>query len=261
MDIDFGKFTAALQNYGDTKGNTQSNALIMANINKLVQEINSNILNCGPECQRNKKINKLKEIYEDEQKRVINAPHDLNEARKNYYTYAFGDDAYDEKMLEIATYEINKLTKKLSREHKYNMKILIDNIQDLDNVYDNKDLLLELNNKYKEENDEMQGKILQERNNKDISDRKAVYENNELLKLESYNYQLKFLYWFLLLIFLIIFFMKSMFMNKKNIVLAIILIVFPFCIYGLSYSIVNTINYVYDWFPKNMFIDDPQLKT
>lgn len=254
-------FINNLQNYKEIKDNPQSKALIMANINKLVQQINNNIINCGPECQRNKKINRLKEIYEDEQKRVINAPHDLNEARKNYYTYAFGDDAYDEKMMELAKYEINKLTKKLSREHQHNMKILNDNIQDLDNVYDNKDLLLELNNKYKEENNEMRSKLLQEKNNKNISDRKAVYENNEFLKLESYNYQLKFLYWFLLLIFLIIFFMKSMFMNKKNIVLAIILIVFPFCIYGLSYSIVNTINYVYDWFPKNMFIDDPQLKT
>ena len=75
---------------------------------------------CGPECQREKKIDELKREYEsilrqqnrdqdEESKRV-------RDARKNYFTYAFGERYYDE-------YE-RKLSEEDADKHDNNFKAI-----------------------------------------------------------------------------------------------------------------------------------------
>jgi hypothetical protein len=227
----------------------------MADLTKMVNNIN-NKLACDDDCQRKKNIDKYRKKYLDEKRRLENAPKDLDNARKNYYTYAFGDDAYDREMMRLAKKEINELTNKLANDHQYNMKLLNDNISDYYTIVDNINILLDSNKDLKEQNEKLKKELDDIINEKNISDRKVVYEKNEVDKLSTYNYQLISLYWFITTIFLIIFFLKNMFMQPKNFIVISILLLYPFIMYYIAEIFSNIFMYFYEWFPKNMYIDD-----
>ena len=154
--------------------------------------------------------------------------------------------------------EITALTNKLAQDHQFNMKILSDNIQDYENIQDNVIYINELNDTYERDNDTMQKKISSATNEKNISDRKVVYQTNELDKLQIYNYQLIWLYWTIVLVFLITFFFKNMFMEKKNLIVVAILLLFPFIVHWIVYIFSNVSNFIYNLLPKNMYIYDPE---
>ena len=107
-------------------------------------------------------------------------------------------------------------------------------------------------------NDEMESEILNAQNENNISDRKAYYQTDELNKLKLYNTQLIWLYWTIVLVFLITFFLKNMFMEKKNFIVIVILLLFPFIIHWIVYIFSNVSSFLYNLFPKNMYIDDPE---
>ena len=138
------------------------------------------------------------------------------------------------------------------------MKVLKDNIQDYENIRDNAVYIDELNEKYRRENDEMESEILNAQNENNISDRKAYYQTDELDKLKLYNTQFIWLYWTIVLVFLITFFFKNMFMEKKNFIVAVVLLLFPFIIHWIVYIFSNVSSFLYNLVPKNMYIDDPE---
>lgn len=245
-------FIEKLQQYSENK----KNKINLTDLNAMVAQVNKQI-GCGPMCQKDRKTNFLKKKYENEKIRQSRAPYDLDESRKKYFTYAFGEQYYDDFMEKKAKREITALTNKLAQDHQYNMKILRDNIQDYENIQDNAIYINELNKKYETENDEMESEILNAQNENNISDRKAYYQTDELNKLKLYNTQLIWLYWTIVLVFLITFFFKNMFMEKKNFIVIVILLLFPFIIHWIVYIFSNISNFLYNLVPKNMYIDDP----
>ena len=246
-------FIEKLHQYSKNK----KNKINLTDLNAMVAQVNKQI-GCGTICQKDKKTNLLKSKYENEKIRYNRAPYDLDESRKKYFTYAFGEQYYDNFMEKKAKKEITSLTNKLAQDQQYNMKILRDNIQDYKNIQDNAIYINELNEKYETENDEMEGEILNAQNENNISDRKAYYQTDELDKFKLYNTQLIWLYWTIVLVFLITFFFKNMFMEKKNFIVIAILLLFPFIIHWIVYIFSNIINFLYNLVPKNMYIDDPE---
>ena len=226
----------------------------MADLNALVDQANDQLL-CDDECQRQKEINKLKKNYNIEKKRIANAPHDLDNSRKKYFTYAFGEEYYDEFMTKKIKREINKLSNKLALDHQHNYKALTDDINDYNSINKNSEHMKELIKKYKIENKILENKIKDNSNTKNINDRKVVYEINEVDKLDNYNNQLLILYWVFVFIFLILFFLKNMFKESKNIVVVFVLLLYPFIIYWIV-NILHTIsNYISNLLPKNMYLN------
>ena len=245
-------FIKKLQQYQDDK----NNKITMADLNKMVNQVN-NQLSCNDDCQRQKKINKLRNRYYNEKKRVNRAPYDLDVSRKKYFTYAFGEQYYDRFMEKKVEREITALTNKLSEDHQYNIKLLKDNVNDFLVLKDNNEYITTLSEKYRRENKIMAEKIKQELDEKNISDRKVVYENNELEKVETYTYQLIWLYWTLILVFSLTFFLKNMYMEKKNFIVLFVLIIYPFTITWISYTLSKIFKFIYNIFPKNRYLEDP----
>ena len=113
--------------------------------------------------------------------------------------------------------------------------------QDYQNIIDNTKYIHELNKKYEKENKDMKKELIDMQNEKNINDRKVVYETNEVDKLKIYNYQLVLLYWTIVLVFLITFFFKNMFMEKKNLIVVAVILLFPFIIHWMVYIFNNTL--------------------
>ena len=79
--------------------NTQDLTLKNAqDVNKLISNANESVF-CGPgsDCYKNAEIERLKKKYENKQVNKKTAPEQLDSARKNYYTYAFGQPGYIKK--------------------------------------------------------------------------------------------------------------------------------------------------------------------
>jgi hypothetical protein len=247
-------FIQQLQQY-TPKG---QNNITMADLNSLVKQVNKTI-ECGPECQKDKKLRRLKYKYENEKTRLSRAPYDLDVSRKRYFTYAFGDQYYDNFMRNKAEKEISKLCNKLALDHQYNMKTIKDNVQEYNNVLENKENLLLLKENYQSENKELKKKIDDMIQEKNLNSRKVVYETHEIDKLTYYNTQLIKTYWFFVLIFLLTFFFKHMYMEPKNFVVVLFLLVFPFFIYWVTWTFLNIFELISNFIPKNMYIYDPVL--
>ena len=249
-------FLEKLQQYSKNKQNN----INMTDLNAMIAQVN-NELSCGSNCQQDKKTSRLKKRYDYEKIKHQRAPYDLDHSRKKYFTYAFGEQYYDNYMEKRAKREITALTNKLAQDHQYNIKVLNDNIQDYQNIIDNTKYIHELNKKYEKENKDMKKELIDMQNEKNINDRKVVYETNEVDKLKIYNYQLVWLYWTIVLVFLITFFFKNMFMEKKNLIVVAVILLFPFIIHWMVYIFNNTFNFMYNLLPKNMYIDDPEAET
>jgi hypothetical protein len=246
-------FIEKLQKYSENK----NNKINMADLNAMVAQVNKEI-GCGSNCRKDRRSNYLKNKYEKEKIKYNRAPYDLDESRKKYFNYAFGEQYYDDFMRKKANREITALTNKLAQDHQYNMKILEKSIQDYENIQDNAIYINELNEKYEKENGEMKNTITDAQNENNISNRKVDYQTDELDKLKIYNSQLIWLYWTIVLVFLITFFFKNMFMEKKNFIVAAVLLLFPFIIHWIVFIFSNVSSFLYNLVPKNMYIDDPE---
>lgn len=88
-------------------------------LNELFAQVTS-AQECGEDCQRQKKIEELKAKYESAKQAEEGGSYNLEQARKNYYTYAFGEPYYknmEEKILsKKAEDEANKFQTLINQE-------------------------------------------------------------------------------------------------------------------------------------------------
>jgi len=244
-------FIEDLQKY--QKGNKKQ--YNMADLNALVDQVNDQLL-CDDGCQRQKEINKLKKKYDKEKNRLENAPHDLDNSRKSYFTYAFGEEYYDEFMKNKAKKEITKLCNMLTLDHQHSYKNLTNNINDYESIKKNNEYMVELFEKYKKENKQLQNNINEQVNSNNINSRRVVYEVNEVDKLDSYNNQLLFFYWLIVLCFLITFFFKNMYKEPRNFIVVFAMLVYPFIVYWFVNVLYTFISFIYNLLPKNMYLNN-----
>ena len=64
-------------------------------INDLIQ-LASEYIECGPECQKDKKSEELYNKYIKSQTVLKSAPDNLEKNKKNYYVYTYGPAYYDD---------------------------------------------------------------------------------------------------------------------------------------------------------------------
>ena len=198
-------------------------------LNNLVAQINAKI-NCGPSCQKEKKIEELKKKYELAEQTVKNAPENLAEARNNYYSFAYGNKYFTEMQRVTATNEVDNILKKKKKETDDASSKIKDLLNDYDLLsvnLDNSKILLE---KLKNENKKYLKKIDEEVSTTNTSDRKAYYEEQYVSTVENYLYWMKKIYWFAFVIYVILFLYLGFYKKRQNFLLLFFLALFPYVI-------------------------------
>jgi hypothetical protein len=147
-------------------------------LNQLIGQMNSNIL-CGPKCQERRKIERLKANYENAKKYEENGEQYVEEARKSYYTAAFGNSKYN--ALLKADFDQAGDAKVTEFERKF-----ADSIDQAESVgrdvADKRKYLVNLRDlyaKYEAENSNAAKKIGEIQNITNISHRKTYYANQQ----------------------------------------------------------------------------------
>ena len=174
---------------------------------------------CDAECQRQKRIIELKSAYQTAMQDETKDSDEVRLARKQYYTYTFGQNAFDgleEKALsKTADANIQKLQTKHDelikeiKEQKVNNKSYSIALKNMD----------ELLSKYQRSNNTILSSLDKQEDTLETSRRNVWYTNQRIDRLDYYGYFISMVLNILLLI-AIVFFMY----DKKYVSLIVVIV-------------------------------------
>lgn len=222
-------------------------------INDLLNQ-STEVLMCGPECQKKKISEELKQKYLDAETNMKMAPSKLEETKKNYYVYTEGRTYYDNmredelkqtatKVAELLTTNFNEELTNANTMNAYLNTALINSNYTSDLL----DEYTEKNKAIKKDLEDNHGSIL-------TNDRKTYYETNAIDRLKLWYKFFWYIYYFLVIVMIMSFILASSNIGVTNKVsIALFLLVYPYIIYyflGFIYSIWKKIQ---TYFPKNVY--------
>lgn len=197
-------------------------------INKLVETVNKDV-QCGPECQKQKKLEELHQKMIKAEKTLDKAPGNLSLARRNYYVFKDGEHTYNAKQNTDYSEEAKTCFKKIEEEFKSSAsrtQTMIDEYEAITRYEDNMDNILysEIDKKEKitKEIDDIKSKIF-------TNDRRFHYFDESIEWQNKLNLFVMVLYSGLVLYYVLYFlFYQGNYSNRRNIIYGLFLIIFPF---------------------------------
>ena len=229
------------------------------NINNNLDKFNSMIdkataaISCGPECQRQKKDEELKQAYLNAQTNLATAPNNVYVSRKNYVVFDQGQVAYD----ELIDSELLQKAEKLSTYYQTNFNDESQNIIFNTNTYSG--LLVNLKNifdlflKYKEENIKLFKQLKEETSDVLTNDRKTYYQDQGIDNLKFYyHYFLLLIYIIVIMVYIVYNFVyTSQLSILVRVVILGVMVLLPFISTWILGKIIGIIYDIYNLLPKN----------
>lgn len=225
----------------------------MEKITNLLEKSSSSLL-CGPDCQQQKRTEKLYQEYLSAKTNKQTAPFELEEARKNYIIASKGDTYYLEEM-EKKLYERAETISQAMTEH-FDKEIKTVNTL---NTYYNSELINaenigELYNHYKASNQKLKKNI--KSSNSDIltNDRKTYYETQGIDSLKWWGNLFWLIYYILILVVVVMLVTSTAaFSIIKIIIILVVACLYPFIISPLINWVYNLFAYLFSFLPKNVY--------
>lgn len=213
--------------------------------NQLIEQANKASV-CDANCMKNRNSQGLQQKFEAAEKNVINAPTNLNTARRNYFVYSFGKahyDSYKEKQVKTS---VDTLAQKLTANHKEFTNVINNNIDSysVSSIYYKN--MLDIFAKYDNDNKNIAVQIDDQRNTSNLNARRIDYESDEIERMNSYHSISLICYFFFFAIFVAIFLFMRLFTDKRNLIIFAVAILYPFLVpFSLPYFF-ETENYIED---------------
>lgn len=230
-----------------------NNSIDLDKLNKFIEQA-SNAISCDSNCQYDRKAQQLKQDMLNSQINLTTAPNQLENAKKNYFTFVKGEAEYN----DLLNKELHKKALKYTDNIKDNFNTQVNLIQTKIDTYNglskNIKNINDLYTHYKRENDKL-NKLLND-TSVDIvtNDRKTYYEEQGINTLHYYYNILRVIYIIIIISFVIsIIFLPSRFNIYIKIIILIFLCIFPF----ISTKVINFIIWLYlqtiSVLPKNIY--------
>jgi len=211
-------------------------------------------LTCGPDCQKTRYSEELKQKFLDAQANVNTAPDKLNTAAKEYYTYTQGTDGYNRYLSGQVSSESKNLTSTASATFSSasdKLLALTKTYNELNSTYIN---TIDLYKKYLTENSILEGRINGISTDTVTSDRKSFYEGQGVDNLNSWYILLKWIYIILIIVYvfgMILAGSNYSFLTKFLILIAFI--IYPFVIVFVISLLYSSVSRFLSLFPKNAY--------
>ena len=235
--------------------NYSMNSSQLKQIQDLIEQ-EQELLTCGPECQKLKKSEKLKNNYINAQTNLIAAPDILKEAQRKFYVNAQGVGGYNEMIEEELKNKIEKIASNMSAEFEEN----IQSAQSLTSTYqktsEEDEYLQELKAKYMKENILLANEIRGILTDIVTNDRKTYYQSQNMTTSMNWYYLYSIIYAILLVIFLGLMIVKGTNDNydwRFKVFISVIFIIYPFIAYGIILRIIGFGQHVSSLLPKNIY--------
>lgn len=205
-------------------------------INDLL-EMASQYVDCNEECQKNKKSQDLYQKFSESQDNLKNAPLKLEQNKKKYYTYTYGEEYYKKMRNDELNENANTILTELLNEFKEQIK----NAKIMNSLYVT---TLETNGNCLDKYPELQlfinKKLSDEYKEIGINNREAYYTDISTDRIKLWGKFLLYIYYFCIIIFMIFCFPK----NIKDLFLYFgiplgLFFLYPFVIHHITYYIYN----------------------
>ena len=226
------------------KKNTTNKPVNTQNINNLMaKQTNTNTqindmlnqslaaITVSPEAQRQQTMDNLEQQYLAAQTNLQTAPVQLETTKKNYYVYKVGETNYNNMQEQEVQQQANLITQQIA--NKFNEET---NNAHLMNSYYNTEVInsantIELYEEYLKKNADLEKSIKELHGDVLTNDRKTYYENDAIDNVKLWRKFFKICYYILVVAYIISIFVSTSEMSRvKQIVIAIILAVYPFII-------------------------------
>jgi len=237
----------------DLSSSFSSSNQTISDINKLLRQASKAIM-CGPDCQKNEKMSQLYQTYLNSKTNLINAPQQVEQSAKNYYMYAEGPSGYNNYLNTSLDEKSNAIVNVMNQNFKKNLATANSTLNLYNGISINYNSVLDLYDKYHNENTMLEKKYKNDTNDIFTNDRKTYYANQGI---DNLNYYYKiFLYIYAIIMF--IYFISMIILKNditivKKITIFILLVLYPFVIIPLYKWIMYYYLSIVAMFPKNAY--------
>jgi hypothetical protein len=222
-------------------------------INELLEQ-SANALQCGPDCQKAKISDQLKQKYVDAKTAMQTAPITLEQTEKNYYVYTQGEPYYDRLQETELTQKATSVAQAL--ETNFNEELVTANTM---NAYLNTALLnsantQELLDEYIEKNKSIQSTLQNQRGDILTNDRKTYYETEANDRLALWYRFLWYIYYICVVtIVLALFLSPGGFSMPAKIGFIGVFAGYPYYVGFIRGWVYDTYMWIYSQIPKNVY--------
>ena len=227
-------------------------------INELIKQSNVQTA-CGPACQKKNKIAKLKTNYETAQSSATNAPENLTEARKNYFTYAFGDKYNNEFNEKLYTEQGKTMIDKLTKQHNENVNEIDAIIADYESGFIYANNMGDLTDQYVDKNKVLKQNIDKELSDVETNERKVFYESQQIETIEKWKYIIKLIYWVAVVLYTLVFLYDGMYKSVKNVAILACFIIYPYVIGYILNKLIFVFKFLNKSIPKNVYLSAAEM--
>lgn len=211
-----------------------------SDITNLIQQINQDAM-CGPECQRQKKLDELMEKMNKAERTQEDAPYNLETAKKNYYTYKDGESGYIQKMRN----EYRKAAQQEMQQERADFQGKADTVEQQINQVEAQDLYIQNMNDllqtYITENQRLTKEIDAIESVLATDNRRAFYLGQKWSWETYVGWALKAIYAVVVAIFVLYYVLyMGRYTNRRLLLASVVLIALPFVLnYFLTFEIMG----------------------
>ena len=174
-------------------------------------------ITCNSECQRNRRIDTLKQKFVNAQTNIASANNQLQVAEKNYVTFSEGEGVYNDLLEQQLQEKADLISVKFQENFDKETNQVVRQIETYEGILINFKNVVDLYFHYKKENIKLFNKLKKETNNVLTNERKSYYINQE-----SDNLTYFYFYFLLIIYIIIVFYIIVKIIAKHNIYFIII---------------------------------------
>jgi hypothetical protein len=215
------------------------------------------ILSCGPECQREKQKLSLLTQYDMAQRSLTEGPDNLEDTAKTYYTFADGEEYYD----EFSDEKYREVANKIGNEYESVFNDLSETTRHLISLSRNHAKNVDENQNYANELEnqtiDTERKIRATASDMTTGERKAFYTDQEMENLRQWYNIFYYLYIVVLIAFFVCAFVVKYAPPFRSVMIRFfVLLAWFFLGHYVVVRLVRGMNDAIDLIPKNAYLQD-----
>ena len=226
---------------------------VIANANELI-ETQKQFLACDAQCEHDKKLAKLREIYDTKEDNLETAPMQMEVARKNYLEFKYGQDDYVTKASVALKKEADKVIADMTQIWTQEKDMITALISDYNTMMKPHADMERYRDRISASVDRLDKNYEAKQNDTITNDRKAFYQNQGVDNLRYWFYFLRWAYAAIVMTFIVgVFSLPTTKSSKLKYGMLTLLVVFPFVVAVIAVASFAMIRTILSKLPYNAF--------
>jgi len=237
----------------DAKKNDNSVHGVIANANKLLVRQNK-FLECDAQCEHERKLAKLREIYDKKEDNLQTAPMQMEVARKNYLEFKYGADDYVTKASVALKKEADAVINKMTQIWKQEESMITELIADYKSMRSTHADMDRYRDRISASVDRLDKNFEAKQNDTVTNDRKAFYQSQGVDNLRYWFHFLRWTYAAIVITYIVgVFSLPSSVSSKMKYGMLALLLLFPFVVAVIAVASFALIRSIVSKLPYNAF--------